>query len=254
MENTSFVQTMKNAGLYKPAGKIEEQSLTVVSPNGQQKEYIMAQIDYSDLQVLSDETEVMNKWMDPFEAALWAKNAVGISNMIRVVNKQTLSGFKGSTGSGRQLDMVKLRAEQFQDPDQAGILVRTSWLRNIAAAATLQFITAQDALGANTHGALITLNIEGFFILGFVNPAAAPAIDAIQITYIGVPNNIQNLDFDIVNNEFGDPIVELKQPLFVYNNENVLISVRYYKNGADETRPIGGWVKMAQNLRAPATS
>lgn len=46
-----------------------------------------------------------------------------------------------------------------------------------------------------------------------------------------------------------DPIIALKEPLVIYPGENALVNVHYYKNGVDELRPIGLWVKTSNELR-----
>ncbi|MDD4986716.1 MAG: hypothetical protein PHQ43_13225, partial [Dehalococcoidales bacterium] len=155
---------------------------------------------------------------------------------------------------GRALDFLLFRAEQHQNPDSAIVAARASWTRVIAAAATLQFICHPDALGANTHGALTMATTEAYALLGFANPGATPLCDALQITYLGQQYNIQNLDFEMANIFAGDAICELKQPLLIWPQESGLVSVRYFAAGNDMLRPIGGWIKMAQNCRALATS
>jgi len=258
MENTSVVEALKAAALYKETGRIEEQMLVSILPNGEKKEHKMAEIDYLDLKIFADELDIALKLQNPYIQALFAKNAVGLANLVRVVNVETASGFKGTVGAGRQLDAILLRAEQFQDPD-VGVwpTYRTSWIRNItaamAAAGPTNFI--ERATGAVAHGEELLMAFdEGLAILGFANPAAAFCVDAIQITYIGQAYNIQNLDFEMTNPFVGDAIVELKQPLYIYPRESALVTVKYYRAGSDELRPIGLWVKMSSNLRALLTS
>lgn len=251
---TSVVEALRTANLYKESGRIQEEMLKTITPTGETREHKMAEMDYFDLKIFADEIDIALKLQNPLVQSLFAKNAVGMANLIRAINTQTASGFKGSNGSGRQLDFLLLRAEQFQNPDAAGIAVRTSWIRAIGAAATLQFMTAQDALGANTHGDLTMTQWEGLCVFGFANPAAAPCIDAIQNTYLAQAYNVQNADFELANPFIGDSICELKQPLYLYPQESGRIDARYYRAGTDETRPIGIWVKMSQNLRALATS
>jgi hypothetical protein len=248
--------------LYQDSDQIiEQQDLITKRPDQQEATHIMGQISFRDLKAFCDELDVALRLENPLIQNLFAKNILSLSQLIRVVNYQTRSGFKGSIGSGNQLDAIMFRSEQFGDPDQANsATLRTSWVRAVAAASTLQFIIAQDALGANLHGALTMNGVpagslnEAIAILGFSNPAGAPVTSAVQVTYLGVTYNIQNLDFQKATNIFGDPVMELKQPLFVYPGENTSISVRYYTNGSDELQPIGLWVKTSGNLRALATS
>jgi len=252
-----MVAALTKASLYQSSGQLGSAQLVIQQPSGKERSYTMQQMDYNDIKIFADEFDVELEQENPYYAAIFAKNAVGIVNLIRAINYYSNSGFKGNTGAGRQLDCILMRAEQTQDPDQAGIQARTSWIRTIGAAGTLQFLCAADALGANIHAPLSIqsqIHPEGIFIGGFSNPGASPCIDAIQMVYLADTYNVQNLDFDYVNPEVGDSFVELKQPLFLFPNETILLSMRYYKAGVDETRPIGCWIKMASDLRALATS
>ena len=247
---TSVVETLKAAGLYKVSGRIEEQMLISILPNGERREHKMSEINYADIKIFADELEIALKIQNPLVQELFAKNAVGLANLVRVVNVETASGFKGAVGSGRQLDAIMLRAEQFQDPGAGATTPRTSWIRAIAAIANVVFIQST----ADTGAELAMATTEGLAILGFVNPAAALCVDAIQLSYLAQLYNIQNLDFELANPFIGDSIVELKQPFFIFPQETGLVNVRYYRAGQDELRPIGIWVKMASNLRTLATS
>lgn len=257
----SVVESLKAAGLYQETGRIEEQMLKTILPNGEVREHKMAEINYLDIKIFADELDIALKIQNPLVQSLFAKNADALVSLIRVINTESASGFKGSVGSGRQLDAILLRAEQFQDPDVAvggaGGL-RASWIRAIGAAhvaaAAPNFIE-RDYAFATAHGQdLLMADEEGIALLGFANPAAALCVDAVQIRYLAQLYNIQNLDFELANPFIGDTICELKQPLFIYPKESALVTVKYYRVGNDELRPIGLWVKMASNLRTLATS
>jgi len=242
---TSVVETLKAAGLYKETGRIEEQMLKSILPNGEVREHKMAEIDYHDLKIFADELDIALKLQNPLVQSLFAKNAVGLLSLVRVINVESASGFKGAVGSGRQLDTILLRAEQFQNPGAGATTPRTSWIRPIGLASTVVFIQSTTDTGVE----LPMATTEGIAILGFANPAAALCVDAIQINYIGQQYNVQNLDFELANPFIGDSIMELKQPLYVYPQETASVSVRYYRAGQDELRPIGLWVKMSTALR-----
>jgi hypothetical protein len=253
--NNSVVETLKAAGLYKESGRMAEQTLKTVLPDGQVTEHLMSEIEYADLATMADELDIMIAQENPWIQALFAKNAVAIANAVRVVNVESASGFKGAVGSGRQLDIVRFRPEQFQNPAAAGIAVRASWVRNVAAAPqTCQLICAQDALGVDTHAALTMATTEAILIFGFANPSWTPCTSAIQITYLARVYNIQNADFDLAQVWEHFPLIELKEPFILYPREDGMVQVRYYQNGADEIQPVGLWIKMSQNLRALATS
>jgi len=254
MENTSVVESLKAAGLYRDTGRIEEQMLVSVLPNGEQKEHKMSEINYLDLKIFADELDIALKLQNPYVQSLYAKNAVGLANLIRVVNVETSSGFKGAVGAGRQLDCLLLRAEQFQDPDVAvWPTYRTTWIRTITApmAAAGPTNLIERATGAVAHGEELPMAVdEALAILGFVNPGATLYVDAAQVDYLAQAYNIQNLDFELANPFVGDAVCELKQPLFIYPRESARVRVKYYRAGvADELRPIGLWVKMSSNLR-----
>ena len=259
MENTSVVESLKAEGLYRDTGRIEEQMLISVLPNGEQKEHKMSEINYLDLKIFADELDIALKLQNPYVQSLYAKNAVGIANLIRAVNVETASGFKGTVGAGRQLDEILLRAEQFQDPDIFPIVpnYRTSWIRTItapmAAAGPTNFIE-DDTAGVAAGTELAMAVDEGLVILGFANPAAAPCVDAVQIDYLAQAYNIQNLDFELTDVFTGSPICELRQPLFIYPRESARVRAKYYRAGLDEARPIGLWLKMSSNLRNLLTS
>jgi len=116
----SVIETLKAAGLYRETGRMAEQTLKTILPDGQITEHLMADIDYYDLKTLADELEILIAQENPWIQALFAKNAVAIANAVRVVQVESASGFKGAVGSGRQLDILRFRAEQFQDPAGVG--------------------------------------------------------------------------------------------------------------------------------------
>jgi len=259
MAKYSVIDVLNAAGLYKSSGRIPEEMLMTITPTGETREHRMAEIDYRDLQIFGDQLEIVLQLQNPLVQSLFTKNAVALANLIRCVNTETSSGFKGSNGSGRQLDFLLLRAEQFGDPDVAAAPPvtqgpRASWIRAVGIGLNVQFIIANDLLGANAHGPLVMGQTEGIAILGFANPAAAPCVDAIQPTYLAQAYNIQNADFELANPFQGDSICELMQPMLVYPQETCQINARYYRAGQDELRPIGIWIKMSQNLRVLATS
>ncbi|MBA7635399.1 hypothetical protein ES703_43003 [subsurface metagenome] len=251
----TVVESLKAAGLYKETGRIQEQMLKTILPNGEVREHKMSEINYLDIKIFADELDIALKLQNPLVQGLFAKNADALVGLIRVINCESASGFKGSVGSGRQLDAILLRAEQFQNPDSQPEAERASWIRTIAAAAgQTQFIVNPGDEVVDAKVALEMADEEGIALLGFANPAATPCVDAVQINYLAQLYNIQNLDFELANPFIGDFICELKQPLFIYPKESALVTVHYYRAGTDELRPIGLWVKMASALRVLATS
>lgn len=253
MANTSVIQALTDAGLYKSSGRIPEQMLKTITPTGETSEHKMSEIDNADIQIFGNELDIALQLQNHLVQSLFAKNAVGLANLIRVVNTESASGFKGTNGSGRQLDALLLRAEQFTNPAIVfGPTARTTWIRAIGAGdlgAAANFI--ESATAGDAHGDPLRMGTtEGLALLGFTNPAAAPCIDALRLTYLAQQYNIQNLDFELANPFIGDAITELKQPLFIYPQETALVEVYYYQAGQDEVRPIGIWVKMSTAMRS----
>ena len=247
---TSIVAKLTSLGLYRETGRIQEQMLKTILPNGEVREHKMAEIDYLDIKTFADEMDLALQLQNPRVQSIYAKYAEGMVNLIRTVNVESASGYKGAVGSGRQLDALLLRAEQFQDPGAGAGVRRASWVTAVAAIANVAFI--QDLTDTSVNLAMATT--EGIALLGFANPGPAPCVDAIQITYLGQLYNIQNLDFALADPFEGYSIVELKEPLYIYPQEAALVTVRYYRVGADELTPLGVWAKMSQNLRNLAIS
>lgn len=268
---TSIVETLKAAGLYKEpdkngnvTGRMAEQTLKTILPDGQITEHLMAEIDYLDLKTLADELDVKLANENPLIRALYAKNAVAIVNTVRVVNVESGSGYKGAVGSGRQLDAVILRPEQFHNPDLAlGVAPtnrRVTWDRAInavggatpAAGAALNFIVDDTCGIAGTIGLLMS-TVEALLIFALADPAPQPAVTALQLTYLSRAYNIQTIDFDQTQAFSGWPLLELKEPLIIYPREDALMQVIYNRAVTDGLRPIGLWIKMSSNLRALTT-
>lgn len=254
----TIVETLKAAGLYKDTGRMAEQTLKTILPDGQITEHLMSEIDYYDLKILADELDVLIIQENPWIQTLFVKNAVAIANAVRVVNVVSASGFKGAVGGGRQLDILRFRAEQFQDPGVAAVQARLTWVRNMALVPgvgvgyTGDLICAADALGIDTHADLAMGTTEAIMVFGFANPSWVPCTSAIQMTYLGRLYNIQNASFDLAQVWDHYPLIELKEPFIIYPRETGKVDVRYYQNGADEIQPVGLWIKMSQDLRALA--
>jgi len=185
---------------------------------------------------------------------------VAIANAVRVVNVESASGFKGAVGSGRQLDILRFRPEQFQNPAVAAAQARLTWVRNIVGVVpplgwTGELIGAAGVPAViDGHAALAMGTTEAILIFGFANPSWVPCVSAIQMTYLARQYNIQNADFDLAQVWAHFPLIELKEPFVLYPREDGRVQARYYQNGADEIQPVGLWIKMSQNLRALATS
>ena len=251
--NNSVVETLKAAGLYRDTGRMAEQTLKTILPDGQVTEHVMSEIEYADLVTMADELDIMIAQENPWIQALFAKNAVAIANAVRAVNVESGSGFKGAVGGGRQLDILRFRPEQFQDPGNAAQIARLTWVRGMALVGATgyqgELICDLNANAIDQKLALTMGTTEAMCIFGFANPSWVPCTSAILIDYIGRQFNIQNAGFELAQVWEHYPLIELKEPLIVYPRENIRVRVQYYQNGADEIQPIGLWIKMSQNLR-----
>ena len=241
-------EAAKAAGLYKETGRIEEQILKTWTASGELAEHRMAEIDYHDLVVATDQLDIMLRLENPIVQTLFARNTVLILSTIRCVNVDSASGFKGSVGAGRQLDMLMLRPQEFWNCDTSGSY-RTTWQRNIPAASSYYFVQGSTDASNLTMG-----DNEAMIILGFIDPAEQPVVNALQITYLSQNYNIQNLDFGIVDYQGAYPVMELMQPVIVFPKESAKINCWYYAAGTDWLQPVGLWIKMSENLRNLMTS
>ena len=254
--NNSVVETLKAAGLYKDTGRMADQTLKTILPDGQVTEHVMAEIEYADLKTLADELDIMIAQENPWIQALFAKNAVAIANAVRCVNMESGSGFKGAVGSGRQLDILRFRPEQFQDPAIAAAMPRLTWARAIAgvvppAGWTGELIAGTTPVAIDGHTDPLAMGTtEALCIFGFANPSWTLATSAIQITYLARQYNIQNADFNLAQVWNHYPLIELKEPFILYPREDGRVEARYYQNTADEIQPVGLWIKMSQNIRS----
>ena len=256
--NNSVVTTLQAAGLYKDTGRMADQTLRTILPDGQVTEHVMAEIDYADIKTLADEIDILISQENPWIQALFAKNAVAIANAVRVVNVESASGFKGAVGSGRQLDILRFRPEQFQDPAIAAATARLTWVRNIAGVVppvgwTGEIIAGTTPAVIDGHIALAMGTTEALLVFGFADPSWTPGVSAIQITYLARQYNIQNADFDLAQVWEHFPLIELKEPFILYPREDGRVEARYYQNAADEIQPVGLWIKMSQNIRSLIT-
>lgn len=226
---------------------MEEQTITLGG-----KSYTLSKISYLDAKIFALEMDSILINQNPLIHDIYAKYSTNIFDLVRMVNVNSKQGFKGMMASGNELDVTLMMARQFQDPDGAVQTRRTSWVRTLAAAPTaLAFF--EDLTGA-AHNVEQTMGEEeGMIYLAWYNPATQVCVDAFQIQMNTEPYDIQSLDFEQVQMEMGDPIIEFKEPWLLPPEQSGLINAYYFRNGTDEMRPLGCWVKMAKNLRALAT-
>lgn len=238
-------QVMTDAGLYKEGTRdqlrqdyIAEEEITIAG-----KSYTLSKISYLDSKIFTDELDTILVQQNPLIHEIFAKNAVSLFDAARMVNVNSKQGFKGALASGNELDFTLFMARQFYDPDSS-TNKRTTWVRNIASTGSKQYFE-----GATSGAALTMGEEEGQVWLAFYNPAQTPCVDAFQITQNTEPFDLQSLDFEQVQEQTGDVIIEFKEPWTLPPEQSGEMSAYYFRTGTDEMRPLGIWIKMAKNLR-----
>ena len=241
----SVVQTLKDAGFYQEGEPEDLKSQFVEQDqiNLGGKTYSRSKFSRYDIKVFADQLENKIEQLDPLIQAVYAKNAVLLLSVIRIVNNESKQGFKGSAGSGNELDFIQLAARSFYDPDPSAT-ARTKWSRPITSTGSKWFIEGLTS-GAN----LIMGEEEALIVLAMFNPATNPCVDAVQVTKNSDSKNLDDLDFVMLNEEKGSPLIELKIPLILPPEETGRIAAYYFQTGTDEMQPIGLWIVQAKNLR-----
>lgn len=243
-------QAMLDAGFYQQNKSDDElkknfyEKKTVILGG---KSYDLAPIAWYDGNVFADELDNILCRQNPLIHDIFAKNALTIFNAIRMVNMNSKQGFKGQMASGNELNMTQFMARQFYDPDNS-TNKRSSWVRTIAAAGSKNFFEGATA------GAELTMGEEEAMVwLAMYNPAQTPCVDGLQIIMNTTPYDIQSLDFEQLQEEMGDPIIELREPWTLPPEQSAEVLAYYFQTGTDEMRPIGVWIKMSRNLRSLAS-
>jgi hypothetical protein len=218
---------------------IEEQQVVINGTN-----YTLPRLSKVDANTFAWELDGVLSRMNPFIWDIFVKYAENCLAVVRLANKEDMQGFKGAAAKGNELDFALFNARMFYDPDNSGN-PRTKWDRTISSTGAKWFFEG------STTGTAKTLNIyESMIWLAWYNPLPDPCADAFQITLNTEPFDIQDLDFEKLNSENGEPIIELKEPFILPPNESAKIQAYYYRTGTDGMRPIGLWVREAKNLRS----
>lgn len=242
-------QTMRTAGLVKDGSReaLKNEFIAEETVDIGGKTYTLSKISYWDSKMFSNELDAMLQRQNPRIHDIYGRGAVNCFDLVRMVNTETKQGFAGALGSGNQLDATQLMARSLYDPDNSGS-VRTTFVRTISSVGSKNFFE-----GSGSGNELTMAEEEGMIWLGWYNPAQTPVVDSFQIIMNTEALNIQSLDFDQVDLEDGDPIIEFKQPWTLPPEQSGEILAYYGATGTDEMRPIGLWIKMARNLRNLAT-
>jgi len=239
-------QVMSDAGLYKEGSREQLRSDFIAEEEIQLagKSYTLSKMSYLDSKIFTDELDTILVQQNPLIHEIYAKNAVSLFDLVRMVNVNTKQGFKGALASGNELDFMLFSPRQFYDPDETAGTTRTTWTRTIATTGSKFFM---ESVAADAE--LTMAEEEGQVWLAFYNPAQTPCCDAFKITMNTEPFDIQSLDFEQVGEHEGDVIIELKEPWTLPPEQSGQVEVYYFRTGTDELRPLGIWVFMAKNMR-----
>jgi hypothetical protein len=251
-----FSEVLAASGYYVP-GKEGDTGKQSIKLGG--KDYDLSPILYSDIKILGDEMDTLIANMNPIIQNLIAKNALAFLDAVRMANVESKQGFKGALGSGNELDIQFLGPRQFHDPDAVAATRRASWVRTITAAMVTyrdcpyindltSGIFAPPAVPAEVE--LAMTQYESLIIVGFVNDAATPCSNGVQITMNTAPYDIQDMDFEMAQPLEGCTLWELKEPWLLPPLQSGWVHLRYFRAGTDECKPVGAWVRMARLMRA----
>ncbi len=243
----TVTSVLSDKGYYPSAGGSKEElqgqfvEEEVVDIGG--KQYTLSRISKYDVKIFADQLDGVLSRMNPFIADIYAKYAEHCLVAVRLANVNSKQGFRGLAAKGNELDFTLMGARQFYNPDSS-TNTRTPWVRTIGSVGSKNFIEGATASAA------LTLGEESCEIfLALYNPSGSPCIDALQPILNTDTFDLQTLDFEQVNAEFGESIIELKVPFIVPPEEAYEIMAYYYRTGTDETRPIGLTIREAKNLR-----
>lgn len=207
------------------------------------KQYTLSRISKYDVKLFADQLDGALERMNPYIWDIFAKRAVNCLAAVRLANINSKQGFRGAAAKGNELDFTLMGAREFYNPDSSGS-TRTSWVRTISSTGQKNIIE-----GA-TSGAALSLAEETCDIyLAWYNPSVSPCLDSFQVVLNTDVFDIQTLDFEMVQAELGDPIIEFKNPFIIPPEEAYEILGYYYRTGTDEARPIGLRIKQAKDLR-----
>jgi len=248
-ENERTVRSvLSDAGIYPSDPNATRQELQGQFVEEEQvdiggKSYTLSKISKYDVKLFADQLDRILTRMNPFIWDIYAKCAVQCLAAVRLANGNTKQGFRGGGGSGNELDFTLMGAREFYDPDNSGN-TRTSWVRTVGSTGSKNIIE-----GATTGVALTLAEEQADIYLALYNPSVSPCLDALQLVLNTDIKNVQTLDFEQMQADQGDPIIELKNPFIVPPEEAYEILGYYYRTGTDETRPIGLRIKQAKDLR-----
>ena len=246
LQEMTVVQKLKDAGLYKEGDPNDLKNSFVEEDQvylGDKGPYTRSKVSYYDIKLFADQLEAKIEQLDPLIQAVYAKNAELLVTMMRVVNKETKQGFRGTSGNGNELDFILGAARSFYDPDNSAV-ARTKWERTISSTGAKWFIE-----GATASSQLVMAEEEALIVLGLYNQALDPCVDSIQVRKNSNDANVQDVDFDQVQENKGSPLIELRTPFILPPEEQGWIKAYYYQTGTDEMQPISMWIRQAKNLR-----
>ena len=248
---STVVDALTSAGMY---GKALPSSKIQIALTDTQRE--IAGLGKDDVARFAEELDRKLEYMDPGLAAVYAADAPSILNLVRMVNKETTDGFRGTLGEGNQLDIQLSYAPTFFDPDAAvsGPPVttkRTNWkryIRTTGVKAYLFGLVSTVGAAATSANKLTMSEEEGMRFIGFYMPAdAEPKAGAWQL-WKNKLKSAQSFDWLARDKDSGVLISKCKQPFTLPKEHSFYINCRYDDTGMDEMMPIVAHVRMASNL------
>jgi hypothetical protein len=244
----TVASVLRDAGYYPEDASLTRQDLQAQMVEEEQvdiagKSYTLSRISKYDIKLFADQLDRVASRLNPFIWDIYAKYAEWCLTALRLANVNSKQGFRGAGSSGNELDFTMMNAREFYDPDNSAS-ARTTWVRTISSTGSKNFVE-----GVAT-GTVYTLGEETCHIyLAMYNPALDPCVDSLQIQLNTDAFNIQDLDFNKLQSDLADPIIELREPFIIPPEEAYEILSYYFQTGTDEMRPIGLMFKEAKNLR-----
>ncbi len=193
------------------------------------------------LSLLVAELETLSmRYKNPNMAAMIARGAERILDLVRMVNYRTNAGFYGARARGDQLVVDAMRISD---------LSLTTWVVNRATAAAVAWAGSSTT---NISMLVSSLPVLGHVFLGFADPVGFPLVDKIQLIKDGDPWVPEVVQFQW-RDTMGDnqvPMYELREPWILPPQATYYIALNYFSTGEDRLLPIAFVVRRARDTIA----
>lgn len=237
---------LSRAGMYKA---LPEGGVTISLTDTKRK---ISAMSMDSVERFATELDRKLEYMDPGLAAVYAEDAPGILNLIRMVNLETNDEYKGALGKGNALDVTLSRAMTFMDPDTAAMVARVNWKRYIRTVGTKNYIYGTATPGAGTPATsanvLTMAEEEGMRFIGWFMPADLEPKALSWQLYKNDAKSYQLFDWNARDKDSGVLISKCKQPFTLPKEHSFYINVRYDSLGMDMLQPIVVHVRKADQL------